>query len=230
MSKRRKNQLSVKKKMPVVSVPEIVPSFVEAEKLFYLNEKAKNRSKRTIDWHRENLHSFKKALKEQEIELEIEKINPRIIKNNLVLYALDKWNNKPQTVNMRLRTHQFFRFLVSEGYLQDNPVDKIERLSTEKVLIVSLSKDQVRLLLAAPDRNTFTGVRDYTIMNLLLDTGLRVSEISSITLGNLNFKDNYIQVLGKGAKERTVPFQGALKKLSKNTFITGATWIMIMYL
>jgi site-specific recombinase XerC len=89
------------------------PVFEDGERLFYAAEKAKNRQKRTIEWHRENLHAFKKAKKEQRIELDLQKITHRTIRNNLVLYSIEKWGNLPQTINMRLRTlRQFFCFLV----------------------------------------------------------------------------------------------------------------------
>ena len=133
-----------------------------------------------------------------------------------MLYSIEKWGNKPQTVNMRLRTlRQFFGFLVGEGYLAENPVARIEKLKTAETLITAMSKEQVRRLLAVPDRKTFTGLREYTIMMLLLDTGLRLSEVSGLRLGDINFKESYIKVMGKGARERNVPLQRKLKKLLK---------------
>ncbi len=164
MKKRRNNQLAPISEATVVKIQkEAVPSFEEAEKLFYANEKAKNRLKRTIAWHRENIKAFKKALREQGIEPDLEKITHRTIKNNLVLYSIEKWDNKPQTVNMRIRTlRQFFGFLVDEGYLAENPAARVEKLKVAETLIVALNKEQVRSLLAVPDRNTFTGLRDYT--------------------------------------------------------------------
>ncbi|OPX92589.1 MAG: Tyrosine recombinase XerC [Pelotomaculum sp. PtaB.Bin104] len=214
---RRKKLLKPPAEQKVVMLSrEALPDFEEAERLFYANEKAKNRLKRTIAWHRENINAFKKAMQEQGIELNLETITYRTIRNNLVLYAIEKWGNKPQTVNMRLRTlRQFFGFLVDEGYLAENPASKVERLKTAETLIVALNKEQVRRLLAVPDRKTFTGLRDYTIMLLLLDTGLRLSEISGMQMGDINFNENYIKVMGKGAKERTVPMQKKLKKVLK---------------
>lgn len=94
MVKRRKNQLPILDQKAVNLFQEAVPSFEEAEKLFYAGEKAKNRAKRTITCHRENIHAFKKALREQGIDLDLEKITHRTIRNNLVLYAIEKWGNK----------------------------------------------------------------------------------------------------------------------------------------
>ena len=217
MAKRRKNQLQPNSEQKAVKlIQEAIPTFEEAEKLFYAGEKAKNRAKRTIAWHKENIHVFKKALHEQDIELNLEKITHRIIRNNLVLYSIEKWGNKPQTVNMRIRTlKQFFGFLVSEDYLVENPAARVEKLETKKILIISMTNEQVKRLLAVPDRKTFTGLREYTLMTLLLDSGLRLSEVSNLCIKDINFIENYIKVMGKGAKERIVPLQRKLKKILK---------------
>lgn len=221
MSKRRKNKLQPVAAQTVVKLyNEAVPDFEEAERLFYANEKARNRLKRTIAWHRENIQAFKKAIREQSVELNLDSITHRVIKNNFVLYTIEKWGNKPQTVNMRLRTlRQFFSFLVDEGYLAENPASRIEKLKTAETLIVAMNKDQVRRLLSVPDRSTFTGLRDYTIMLLLLDTGLRLSEVSGLRLGDISYTESYIKVMGKGARERTVPLQRKLKKALKDYLV-----------
>lgn len=195
---------------------EACPSFEEAEKLFYAEEKSKNRLKRTIAWHRENIKAFKKALKEQNISLNLEGINHRIIKNNFILYTIENWNNKPQTVNMRLRSlRQFFCFLVKEDYLAQNPAGRVEKLKTEEVLIVALTVDQVKKILKTADRNTFTGLRDYTMLLLMLETGMRLSELSGLKINDIDFQEGTIKVFGKGARERVVPVQRRCKKQLK---------------
>ena len=214
--KRRNNQLEGTNNQIVKLDQEACPTFEEAEQLFYSEEKSKNRLKRTIAWHRENLHAFKKALKEQNIEPDLEKINYRTIKNNFILYAIEKWDNKPQTINMRIRTlRQFFRFLIQEGYLAENPVARVNKLKTEEVLVVSMTRGQVIKIMSTSNRKTFTGLRDFTVMILLLDTGLRLSEISHLKISDINFKERLIKVMGKGARERVVPFQRKCKKQLK---------------
>lgn len=70
MGKRRKNLVEPLIEQTVAKLfPEAVPDFDEARKLFLAGEKAKNRTKRTLAWHKENLHSFEKAMREQGIPL-----------------------------------------------------------------------------------------------------------------------------------------------------------------
>ncbi|MCG8401236.1 MAG: tyrosine-type recombinase/integrase [Firmicutes bacterium] len=211
--KRRTNQLEAAAARVVKLSTEACPGFEEAEKLFYAEEKSKNRLKRTIAWHRENIKAFKKALQEQNISLNLEEIDHRTIKNNFILYTIENWNNKPQTINMRIRSlRQFFSFLVEEGYLAQNPAVRVEKLKTEETLIVALTGAQVKKILKAVDRNTFTGLRDYTMLLLMLETGVRLSELSHLKINNINFQEGTVKVFGKGARERVVPIQRRCKK------------------
>ncbi len=69
----------------------------------------------------------------------------------------------------------------------------------------------LKALLAAPDRSKFTGYRDYFLMLLLYETGVRISEAEGITVPNINWRERKIKVYGKGRKERYVPFQKTLE-------------------
>lgn len=68
------------------------------------------------------------------------------------------------------------------------------------------SRDECVAMLRAPDRKTERGLRDALILQLLLDTGLRVSALVRITVADIDFKQRHIWVVEKGSKERTVPF------------------------
>lgn len=94
-----------------------------------------------------------------------------------------------------------------------------------------LSKQEVKLLLQAPDRKCPTGLRNYCIMLLMYRAGLRVSEVCSLKQSQINWSDGIIRIIGKGDKERVVPLDfdtlEALKqweavkpKGSKNFFCT----------
>ncbi|WP_394628156.1 tyrosine-type recombinase/integrase, partial [Escherichia coli] len=67
-------------------------------------------------------------------------------------------------------------------------------------------------LLRQPDRETFTGLRDYTIMMFLLETGVRIRELCDIQVHDINFNDGVVRIDGKGNKERFVPIQRTMKK------------------
>ena len=99
----------------------------------------------------------------------------------------------------------FFSFLVAEGELKNDPCRRIELPKLGRPLPESLTLDEVERLLAAPDESTLRGLRDRAMLELLYATGLRVSELVHLTLGELHLEAGFLRVMGKGSKERLVP-------------------------
>ena len=100
----------------------------------------------------------------------------------------------------------FFRFLVSEGKLEKNPARLIETPHIQRKLPDILSLDEVEQLLSQPNITTPLGQRDRAMLELLYATGLRVSELVNVRLLDVNLEAGYVKTLGKGSKERLVPF------------------------
>ncbi len=114
---------------------------------------------------------------------------------------------KATTANRRLTVFKrFFRWALRERLLVVDPTLKM--LSAKQALRVpkTLTEAQVEALLAAPDVNTSLGLRDRSMLELMYASGLRVSELVSLTTLNINTNDSVLRVLGKGNKERLVPF------------------------
>ncbi|MGG6310353.1 tyrosine-type recombinase/integrase [Paenibacillus macerans] len=83
-----------------------------------------------------------------------------------------------------------------------------------KLMIQTFTKEQVATLLEQPDRKTFNGYRDFTMMVLLFETGMRISELCNLKIGDLFFKEQEIRITrGKGGKARRVPFQQTSTKV-----------------
>lgn len=100
---------------------------------------------------------------------------------------------------------QFFRYLMLEGVLEQNPAQLLEQPKARKHLPDTLSTDEIDALLAAPDIETNLGIRDRSIFELMYATGLRVSELITLKLDELHLELGFIQTIGKGNKERIVP-------------------------
>lgn len=99
----------------------------------------------------------------------------------------------------------FYRFLISEGRLTDNPARLLEPVKLPGRLPGTLSRDEVERLLSVPDTTTDLGQRDSAMLELLYATGLRVSELVGLHLVNVNLDPGFIRTVGKGSKERLVP-------------------------
>ena len=109
----------------------------------------------------------------------------------------------------------FCRYLLQEGFLDSNPIDVVSSPKVPKRLPRYLKPDEVEALLNAPDVSKPLGQRDKAILELLYAAGIRLSELVSLNLGNLNLEAGQMLVWGKGGKERVVllgdPAVGALR-------------------
>mgnify|MGYP003385219794 FL=1 len=100
---------------------------------------------------------------------------------------------------------RFYRYLCREDLRDSDPTVQIESPRLGKSLPSSLSEDEVEMLLAQPNLNVALGFRDRTMLEVLYATGLRVSELVSLTNEQLNMRQGLIRCVGKGNKERLVP-------------------------
>jgi integrase/recombinase XerD len=100
----------------------------------------------------------------------------------------------------------FFRFLVSEGKMEENPARLLETPRIQQKLPDILSLSEVEQLLSQPDITTPLGQRDRAMLELLYATGLRVSELVHLKLLDVNLEAGFLKTFGKGSKERMVPF------------------------
>jgi len=99
----------------------------------------------------------------------------------------------------------FFGYLVSDGVIDEDPSAHLDSPRVWRSLPKVLNFDEVDALLATPDRSEPRGLRDAAMMEVLYATGLRVSELLRLHLGDLHLDAGYLRCWGKGSKERVVP-------------------------
>jgi site-specific recombinase XerD len=111
------------------------------------------------------------------------------------------------TINCYLRAvRAFWGWLLAEEFIETNPFDKIVISKPPKKVVTPFSEEQIRALLNIIDTKSAIGFRDWTIILTLLDTGMRVSELTDLKLDDVNLAQRCLKVRGKGNKERIVPF------------------------
>jgi len=103
------------------------------------------------------------------------------------------------------------RFLEAEGVLQEDVTRLVDTPKVLKGLPSSLSRPEVDKLLAAPDIRSAPGLRDRACLELLYATGVRASELVKLKTADIDFESRTLKVLGKGSKERVVPFGKSAK-------------------
>ena len=99
----------------------------------------------------------------------------------------------------------FYRYLLREKHISRDPTLHVENPRLGQSLPDSLTEADVERLLAAPDLSTKLGMRDRTMLEVLYASGLRVSELTNLRLGDINLRQGVVRVFGKGSKERLVP-------------------------
>jgi integrase/recombinase XerD len=115
--------------------------------------------------------------------------------------------SKASTANRRLTVFKrYFRWALRERRIAADPSLRLRAARTPLRVPKSLSEAQVEALLAAPDAATPLGLRDRTMLELLYASGLRVSELVTLKTVHVGLNEGVLRVLGKGAKERLVPF------------------------
>jgi integrase/recombinase XerD len=105
----------------------------------------------------------------------------------------------------------FFRFLVLSGFLKKDPTSQLTTPSTWLSLPKFLTVGETEALLQAPDEKKAQGVRDRAMLEVLYGSGLRVSELATLKLAEINLEDGFLICRGKGGKERIVPVGGSAR-------------------
>lgn len=121
-----------------------------------------------------------------------------------ISFCLNEGYSVSSVLRISSSIKSYFVYLKNSGYFTDEIPEIVLPKKPER-LPVYLTKDEIELLLSAPDINTDSGLRDKAMLETMYSSGLRVSELLSLTLDKISFQQNVITVFGKGSKERKVP-------------------------
>lgn len=198
-------------------------------------------SNNTLDAYKNDLSQFvehirKQAVKEDKQKLSWEGVDRSAILDYLV--TLRERSYAPATMARKVAAiKSFFNFLVSEGTLKKNPTEGISGPKVGKALPRAISVEEVELLLEQPEKvNTPEGKRDKAMLELLYATGMRVSEMVSLNVRDVNLKAGFVRCFGKGSKERIIPIHSKAIKAVKTYLddarprILGATGEIALFL
>ena len=112
----------------------------------------------------------------------------------------------PRTTARQLSSlRRFYRYLLREAKIEQDPTAEIESPRLGRPLPKSLNEEEVDRLLAAPALESAMGLRDRAMLETLYATGLRVTELVGLALFQLNLDQGVVKIIGKGSKERLVP-------------------------
>ena len=135
--------------------------------------------------------------------------------------------NSAKTVARRLASiKSLFNYLVQAEVICDNPAIHIKTPKVEKKIPTFVQENKIEDLMKMPDAVTLIGKRDRAILELFYATGIRLNELAGLNIGSVNPQEKLLRVLGKGNKERIVPFgkpaKNALESYLKKR---GKSWV-----
>ncbi len=180
-----------------MSEPLVPPAEIEV----FLNHLTVERglSKNTVDSYRSDLRAFFRHCRRE----------PESVDRNDVLSFLagerEEGRSSRTAARRLVAIRMFFRFQLLEKKREGDPTENVEAPRLLKSLPDYLTGDEVDRLLEAPETGKPVGLRDRAMLEVLYATGIRVSELISLTLDRLNAAAGFLLVTGKGSKERVVP-------------------------
>jgi len=180
--------------------------FREAIRLFLLDCKFRNLTEETIRGYHAHLHQLQLDLEKWNVSLA--NIQPSDLSHRMVLHMLNS-GAAAATINGRIRVcKQFFKFLYLDGKITENVAGDLKPIQIPKRFLHTFTAEQVARLLNQPDRNRVQGARDYAIMLVLLDTGMRLGELSQLNVSDVMPEEGLIIIRhGKGRRSRMIPIQ-----------------------
>ena len=168
-------------------------------------------SEHTIKSYTTDLKQFTSFLSSEfQIIDEINEISFQIIRT-WIASLLEKGIN-PRSVNRKISTLKtYFKFLIREGELIENPMIKVVAPKSKKRLPIFIEEDQIKSLLNEVQfESGFIGQRNKLIIELFYVTGIRLSELINIKISDVDFSNQSIKVLGKRKKERIIPLSSSM--------------------
>jgi integrase/recombinase XerC len=176
---------------------ELVDKFLEYLKV------EKNASELTLKNYQKDLKIFNDFMNKKNREFNWLEIKPLLIRSYLA--NMNDHNYARATIARRISSmRSFYKFLMREGLIQENPFVGIKTPKLTKKLPVFLEEVEIKGLLSLPE-NTGLGLRDQALLEVLYATGCRVSELVNLTLSSIHIKELYVFLHGKGNKDRIVP-------------------------
>ncbi len=198
--------------MTVQGTDELIAAYLESL------EVERNASPRTVSAYASDLGQFSNWLERQNLDLQT--LTYRNLRG--FLGELDGARYSRRTIARKLSSvRSLFAFLVDRGIVAGSPADVVATPKLPTRLPVVASTETIAALIDAPDATTPLGLRDSAILELLYAGGLRVSELTGLNAGDVDFARGQVRVMGKGSKERIIPIHTIAAKRITEYLRTG---------
>lgn len=163
----------------------------------------KNFSKNTLDAYKRDIKRFAEFIKDRNENVEeIDVVTIMAYTQEMVKMGKASSSITRNTVSIR----NFYKYLINIGKVDRNPVDTYKVPKLKRGLPMVLTIDEVDKLLNIPDLDTYKGIRDKSMLEIMYATGIKVTELINLVVYDVNLKLSYIKCKGVKGKERIIPF------------------------
>ncbi len=159
-------------------------------------------SSNTLSAYRADIMSLARWLAEREVALPAAKKSDLL---GFIAWRVDHGARPRSTARQLSSFRRFYRYLVREGVIGEDPTAQIAMPKIGRSLPKSLTEQEVESLVGAPDISDPLGYRDRTMLEVLYATGLRVSELINLSRAQVNLNQGVLRIIGKGDRERLIP-------------------------
>jgi integrase/recombinase XerD len=163
----------------------------------------RNLSRNTIESYLFDVKKLINFLKSNNTNLNPDQLSESLAKE--FIYDISKKVKSPTQARIISGLRRFYEYLILENIVKNNPIQNIEIPEIGTTLPVTLTVKEIDKIISSIKLTSKTGIRNLAILELLYSCGLRVSELTSLKISDLFFKESIIKVTGKGNKERFVP-------------------------
>lgn len=205
-------------------------------------KKAEGRAERTIKQYIENYQYFTEYLDKYNIPRLMSRMNKDIMRGYIVFmqeeiikyedhrFVLDKYKTvglSPTSINTRLKTLRvIFNCLRKEHFIEESPMDGVQNVTEPEEEIIVLTDEELKRLLAVPNKRSFTEFRDYVLMIYLLDGMCRISEALGLKISDFDYATRTVSIpasIAKNRKARIIPVQEQTARLLRELIAENKT-------
>ena len=163
----------------------------------------------TVSNYLDDIYDFCDYLKEKKID---SIVNVSVNVARYYVMELNKKDYKATSVSRKISSLRgLYRFMILEGYIENNVFNEVSAPKKEKLLPKQLYVNEIEAMFDSIDQKTAIGKRNYAILEMMYDTGVRVSELCNLKITDIDYNDDFITIFGKGKKERSIPLLKPLK-------------------
>ena len=180
------------------------------------HNRSEGKSPKTVGWYQEVLDLFLRWLEDNGHGTTLAAMDLQLVRE-FVIYLQEGGfmgiTPSSATMNNRVRAlRAFFHWLQTEGYAKTHILQNMRPPKIARHVVEPLTAEEIGQLFAAYDNNSAMGARNIAIISLMLDTGIRLSELVGLKTLDVHLEDGWIKVMGKGRKERMVAFGSSAQK------------------